>query len=326
MDKQQTTNIYYPGIDLFKFILAIIIVSIHVQLYRIIGNWYLIIQDYAVPSFFVFSSYLLFSKLRNNLNNKWQILWSFEKRINILYLFWIIALSPFILTMWHKEYLELPLFMAIADFIKQYFLGFQFGASWFFGALIVGTPIVFLLTRLIPDKGVWIIPIIIYLYIHAYPHGSLVQCYTHYIRTPLLSFPNALWWITLGYLLSGEAMHKFTRSLKIHKAGLLLIGSFLCGYFYPKYNYICCIPASIAILSIAQNIKLNKSAEIYRRLRTYSTHFFCLHFTLIFIVKYFFHDQILLVFLLTLLICWLISECIIWLMSKPYFNWLKFSK
>ena len=47
-------KITYNGIDLMKFIMAIIIVSIHVQLYTVLGQWYLKFQDYAVPLFLSF--------------------------------------------------------------------------------------------------------------------------------------------------------------------------------------------------------------------------------------------------------------------------------
>lgn len=47
-------KIAYNGIDLMKFLMAIVIVSIHVQLHIVLGQWYLKFQDKAVPLFFVF--------------------------------------------------------------------------------------------------------------------------------------------------------------------------------------------------------------------------------------------------------------------------------
>lgn len=70
-------KIVYNGIDFMKFVMAIVIVSIHVQLYTVLGEWYLKFQDYAVPLFFVFSSYFFFKKMReaNSTKDRWKA-WS----------------------------------------------------------------------------------------------------------------------------------------------------------------------------------------------------------------------------------------------------------
>lgn len=138
-------KIAYNGIDLMKFLMAIVIVSIHVQLHTVLGQWYLRFQDHAVPLFFVFSSYFFFKKMRErvlNVKDMWKGLLDFEKHCNLLYIFWIVALSPVVLYWWHSEYLHLQPVELVLQFVKEYMLGSQFGASWFLGALIVATPIV----------------------------------------------------------------------------------------------------------------------------------------------------------------------------------------
>lgn len=155
------------GIDLMKFLMAIVIVSIHVEFSKVIGPSYIPFQDCAVPVFFVFSSYFFFKKMRFVRGREiWRSLFRYEKRVNKLYLFWIVVLSPSILYVWHREYLELPVWQAIGSFVKNYFFAYEFGASWFLGALIVGMPIVLLLTKMLSDKLVWVIPFAIYIYIY----------------------------------------------------------------------------------------------------------------------------------------------------------------
>ena len=59
-----------PGIDVLKFVMALVIVNIHVRLYLICGQpllstaW-LYCNEIGVPTFFILSSYFLFKKIRN---------------------------------------------------------------------------------------------------------------------------------------------------------------------------------------------------------------------------------------------------------------------
>ena len=80
------------GFDILKFIMALLIVSIHIP----IKNEYLsIIQGLGVPVFFVLSSYFIFKKARKE-SFKIDILTAFLKRIGILYLFWFVVNIYFI--------------------------------------------------------------------------------------------------------------------------------------------------------------------------------------------------------------------------------------
>lgn len=150
----ETTKAPYQGIDLMKFLMAVVVVSIHTSLYKVIGSCYGVFQNYAVPVFFVFSAYFFFRKIPTlPPDGQWKALWKFEKRINTLYVFWILALMPFILYWWHHDYLEMPIAQTLLIFTRNYFFGSQFGASWFFGALIVGTPIIMLIDKYLRKLG-----------------------------------------------------------------------------------------------------------------------------------------------------------------------------
>ena len=109
---------------------------------------------------------------------------------------------PAILVFWHPEYLSSS-FMVIPLFIKNFFLGYQFGASWFFGALIVGVPIIYFISYTVNEKIALVISFIIYVYLYMdIDEKIFFQIYEKYIRTPVLSFPAGLLWISLGALLS----------------------------------------------------------------------------------------------------------------------------
>ena len=138
------------GLDVVKFIMAFLIVDIHVQGYLItppIFQNYVIhpIESLAVPTFFVISSFLFFRKARYE-ECQMNLVLHFMKRLCILYLFWCVIWSPIIYL--QKEYFHpftiwVPLYI-----IRDFFFGNMFDASWFLGALLVGVPMVWGLSRL----------------------------------------------------------------------------------------------------------------------------------------------------------------------------------
>lgn len=164
----------------------------------------------------------------------------------------------------------------------------------------------------------------VYIYLHT--DGVFCQLYEQYVKDPLLSFPGALLWLMLGCVISDKVIDN-----KIDKLGqflpcTFLIISFACGCYFREIEPYTRIIGVIAIFAIAKNWKLKDNPMLYARLRIYSIHFFCMHFSLFFVVSYFFKNHILLVFVLTLFVCWLISETMIRLMHVPPFYWLKYSK
>lgn len=326
-------KIAYNGIDVMKFIMAIVIISIHTQIYTVLGRWYLVFQDHAVPLFFLFSSYFFFKSLNkaNTGKEKWKLLLHFEKRINLLYIFWIIVLMPAILYWWHSEYLQLPIIELLLRFIKEYFFGSQFGAAWFFGSLIVAMPIVFCMVLTLShfNKG-WVIllliALLIYIYINECEDSSLYTFYAKHFRSPKLSFPVALWWLTLGYLFTNEKVDCFLSWLNTKRSISLWVFSFTFGCIFPEIRYLTIIVGVIALFALSRNMRLKDNSALYYRLRIYSIHIFAMHFTVIFVVSYFLREHAIMIFIVTLLLCISISEILIRLMRYSPFKLLKYSK
>lgn len=137
------------GLDVMKFLMAFLIVDIHVHGSAItppILQEYVIhpIESLAVPTFFVISSFLFFRKARYT-EGKLGLVLHFMKRLCILYLFWCVVWSPIIYI--QKEYFHpmtafVPLYV-----VRDFFFGNMFDASWFLGALLVGVPLVTLLMK-----------------------------------------------------------------------------------------------------------------------------------------------------------------------------------
>ena len=91
-----TSREYIPGFDILKFVMAIVIVSLHAEMTSVMTHEASIIvanfQALAVPVFFVLSSYLFWKVEGCSWTEK--VLWSFEKRIFILYLIWSLIMLP----------------------------------------------------------------------------------------------------------------------------------------------------------------------------------------------------------------------------------------
>lgn len=100
---------YYPVLDLVRFIAALFIIAIHLfpegsttesvgldtSIPILLGESFVYsLLRAAVPIFFVISSFLLFKKIENNLENKWRFVGQFCLRLLFLYLFWYIAALP----------------------------------------------------------------------------------------------------------------------------------------------------------------------------------------------------------------------------------------
>ena len=130
--------------DVLKFFLSLIVVTIHVNLTsQILLPW----SRIAVPLFFVISSYFLFSKI--NLTEKYDeqklILKKYIFRNLKLYAFWFIALLP--ITLYYRKWFDAEIFVGFFKFVKAVLFQSTFRASWYIMATIIGTIIVFYLSK-----------------------------------------------------------------------------------------------------------------------------------------------------------------------------------
>lgn len=321
-----------PGLDVMKFIMSFLIVDIHAK-----GNLIapLFIQQYiihpverlAVPVFFIISTFLFFSKARKNKNQR-QVLSHFLKRLILLYLFWIIIWLPIILE--QKQYQEFGLY-GILLFIRDFFFGHTFDASWFLGALIVGVPIVYGLSKTLKEWMVAIIPIMTYFYLQFHYHLPYLwqEPYNWYctFQDPHFAFPEALLWITIGFYLSNYKIKD--RIVKINNKELWL-AFLIClalntlsiiGFLSMIFNIIC----ATLLFMCAYTWKLPEST-IYKRLRAYSVLFYVIHDSFIKIPKKLFGiEEGPLLYIITILFCFTVSEFILRVKNVKGFHWLKYT-
>ena len=139
MEKINKTN--FDFIDLFKIIMAFMIVALHTTVYVEFLNP---IYRFAVPFFFIVSAFLFFKKINDTTDYKTQksLLKKYVVRNLLLFSFWFIINSPIIIYMKISLFKE-NFFIGILKFIQQMLFASIYQGSWFMIALIIAVPIIF---------------------------------------------------------------------------------------------------------------------------------------------------------------------------------------
>jgi len=146
----------FKGIDVTKFILAILVVAGHTHPFKTIHNavflreWNLVLL-LVVPYFFMAAGFCLFSKVYRKPDKKAQlhVLWEYLKKIFKLYLYWTIIFLP--ITIWKYATNEFPFQKDIILFIRgTFFFGENYYSwpLWFLLSMIYGTAFIYLLKLL----------------------------------------------------------------------------------------------------------------------------------------------------------------------------------
>lgn len=184
------------GLDILKFLMAILVVSIHARLFEETDWLFQYVNPLkmvSVPCFFVISSYLFFKRVENNQETEIASLIHYLKRMLLFYLFWFIVMLPMTIVV-RKWYLHFD----VIKFLRSFFLSSTFRGSYFIMALIIGVPIIFYLRKVIHPIAIMFITFTIHL------------LFQHPIITPIIgggkflhfSFLPNLIWISIGFILT----------------------------------------------------------------------------------------------------------------------------
>ncbi len=266
----------YDILDITKYILALLVVMIHTEISRQIWSP---IARIAVPMFFIISSFLFFSKIKGKEKpEQKKALWHFVKRELILYGVWFIIILPYMFfykkrTSWFGSGIN-----GLWTFLLELFFNGTFPASWFIMASIIGTIIVFYLSK-IKSKYLLII-------VGALCYGACFfrSCLWFLVEENLdislleklpdisFSFVAGILWIVIGKMF---AEGNKIKSLKVIIIGLIISLGFLFfenWLFLFKFKkggcvyFITLVPTCVflfALLLRGENIKI-KYAKFFR--------------------------------------------------------------
>lgn len=337
MESKKNNSIY----DIAKIVLAIMVVCIHSNLLpNILYPWIRI----AVPLFFMISSYFFFLSLDSNEETNQKKLQKYVSRNLKLYIFWFIVLLP--ATAVIRNYFgEKNLLLLFLKIMKSFAFSSTFRASWYIMASIISTTIIYNASKKYNNKKLFIITLLIYIiicgrssYMFIFDNCKIIniimQKYESLIVPAYNSFPVALFWIVCGKIFADK---KFNFNLKISYVALIIsmIGLWFEWFIIKKisgiYNYDCYLllfPVCMSIFNIINNIK-----PIYantKELRKISTITYALHATVISGLRFMSNKIVLLkndfiIFIITLIICWITYGIIKKLETNNKFKWLKYS-
>lgn len=319
------------GLDILKFVMAIVVVSIHAELFKendMLFKGVQPIKMVAVPCFFTISSYLFFRKIAqyeqlekgDSLKAETRILLHYLFRLMVFYLFWFVVMLPMTIFVrkWNQHF-------DIIIFFKSFLLDSTFRGSFFIMVLIIGVPIVFYLRRIIHPITVMFISFAVYL-IFQYPDMLDIK-YCTWVRNGSLhySFIPHIVWISIGCVLAICKTNFNCKMISTTIFIVLLYSLMLHSVYEPLLRPAFCITIFILFYHLG-----TKEKQVYYLMRQLSIVVFVIHFLFLSIyvhigVYYFpaLNNSIICFFVI--LICSLLSSLsIILIKQKKGFGWLKY--
>lgn len=272
----------YTGVDLFKVLAALGVVSIH--------SWIPILNTLGrlgVPFFVMISSFFFFKHYLKLNSEKERVTYliKFEKRIGLLLLAWQIIYLP--LAFYYFRSLVLKNHMSTLKYVCNFFYpGFTnangWGQSWYLIAMLIAMPIVVKIFMLCNSMTIMIpvgIAIEMY-YVLANEFGFV----THLPTWGTLYFPRVIIYIVIGFYMAnnfGKISNISIHSLIICMITLLIlfiaenVFIYTIGGIIDSEEVITTVPTSlmVSIFSLKFNFKISNLGT--GLLRNFSTFLYC---------------------------------------------------
>jgi len=268
--------VYHPGLDLLKFILAILIISAHCQLFIefpiVRGRWSSF-TAIAVPLFFGISSYLFFRKIfdvARDSDTKSLLIHSI-KRLSILFLSWYVLMIP-------MTYFRFYSVATLKETIFAIFLSCCFNGYWFIKALIINTAILYFCR----GKKTLILCSTIALSIYLYCAYNYIYHYNPFLESlhPYYSF-----YYHTAYFCCGALFARYQNQLQFWKwRSDLLIILWVILYFFTLNSFfdpIYRLVSFVFLFPVFFKQKAFFSESVYKRLRNMSIILYMVQFVLI---------------------------------------------
>lgn len=337
---------YYANLDIAKTVLALLVVTLHVflnspnpKLYPLLNP----VTRIAVPTFFILSSYFFFRKIKGvNWTGRVSYLRHAELRYIGLYVFWFVVLLPITLIA------DRGMISSGRQFVTQLLFNSTFADSWYIMALILGIPIILILTKLFGNYGALIISIFangLALFTTNYANTVLgLRVMKHWYALPITiypyqAFPVALLWIVIGKLFADEQV----RVNRVHLWRLGAVCSIIALYIEQQIvlhmhwdihgdAFFMLIPTCFFVFGLLISMGKGRISSLW--LHAFATVTYCLHGSLIRvanIIAMHMHFQMttnlnhLVVWILIILTCTLVTLVLTKLASFKPLKWLRFA-
>ena len=325
--------------DILKFVLAMLIVAMHSSIFP---RWLLPLSRLAVPLFFMMTSYFLHLKLKDVIdsNERKQVLVKYVKRNLQLYLFWSIALLPSVVLL-HIYWFQHGAVDAIVNILKSVFITGFFPASWFVLSSVYAVVIVFVLSKWLRNRWIFIIALLVY--IIALLDSNYGGVLSEEARDQLnlwdirhsLNLPAAMVWVVIGKILAEKPV--FVPTKLLYPMLVIAVGFYYLEFILIEHNgwsvhtdcFLMSIPLCILIfIAIGQSADVTCKHAIW--LRKSSIIIFCVHQTIIrllgLVSSYFLLGlSKLVIFSITLLVSISIAFLVLYLSEKKGIKLLRYA-
>lgn len=343
-------------IDMLKFTATLMVVGIHsgpLNSFEPLLNNIIFqgIARLAVPFFFGISAYFLYRKISlAREEEKKKILYTYLKRLGLLYLFWFIIMFSVCIELRYTKYVsEYEKKGAIIIFINSLLWSSSFQGSWYLNASMICAVIIFVIAKMWGNKIAFVISGVAFLcttFLSAY--YGLVSPYigSFYEKCNIYFFPPNSFMAGMIYFVMGKyiAETEKTKLVLWKKRKIALVISLfgvLCeAIFMHTHNYMqepdcffMLVPATyfIMINCIYCEKQIRLSEKVMRFLRESSIIMYIIHFRVlkmwgeITINGEVFFSNSLYKYIATVVVCLMISYIILTLEKVKMFRFLKYS-
>lgn len=232
-------------IDLLKAFFALAILALHTDCFGRYDTLLMPIYRMGVPFFFVIGSYFFFKKVNKTPNKKQKyVLSQYIKRNLLLYVFWFVCSLPFVYQTRYAENFENGFLNGVFLMLKSMVFGSTWKASWYIMAAVIGTMLIYFLSRFIKNNLLFLLSLAVYLFCCAcctwyglFADDGFIPWFldlykTYTTATFYNSFPVSLIWIMLGKIFAEQKVHiKLPYIWLIGSIVLLFAESYLVQYF-----------------------------------------------------------------------------------------------
>lgn len=293
MSKLKTKQSENVSVDLLKALFALGILALHTNCFGEYNTYLVPIYRIGVPFFFVISSYFFFKKIAKTPEREQKsVLWKYIQRNLLLYVFWFVCSLPFVYNSRYASIFEAGFLKGVLQLIQNALFSSTWMASWYIMATVIGTVIIYFLSKFLKNNALFILAFLVYLlccfcctWYNLFPDDSFVHsfraAYTETTNGVIYnSFPVSLVWITIGKIFAEKKVQIKWPYMWVILSGIFLFAEYfvVTHYGLQRGNNSDSLLMLLPVTAILVYIALNRNILHFpggKFLRAYSVIVFC---------------------------------------------------
>ena len=285
-------NPVFVGIDVMKFISALLVVYLHTYNHDwgTVGEWiHINLSPIGVPFFFIVSGFLYMNKLQEAGENKKDYFLHYLKRVVYMYIWWSVITLPVAwmnIEIAHGDY---SFFMKLLYIVRCFFLTGSLGIYWYILALIYNSMILFYAIKWHKMNMLYVLSCLFFMIGILYNGGTIRDTFLGELIYVVIGSERNFLNVGLFYMCVGVFMAKNKLSLPQYIIyPLLILCLVMSSYMNQMSSYrIIQVPLAIVLFMLAISGNFEKFASFSLKMRQWSTALYLGHFPLILVFDYY---------------------------------------